>query len=319
MNALQPETKHVSTNLTTSMRTLVGVDGAGLYRPALAMLGHLRFAENHIALAHAGSAVGPQFNPAPPEFAFLDQVGPDSSPGKAGEILLDEASALATHEGLGPSIEKIFRVGGSSATLMKLAEEQRSDLVAIGSGEHGAIGSFFLGSVGRAFAIGGRQSLLVVRKSWNVAGHVRAVFATDHSEYADKCFSRLLQMNPEGLRHVTIVTAMKSIIDAREVDEMGDTDGDPYALTAAEDGMRSRGEAMVDRLRVTGRTAEFRLVEGAPFDGLRRVMEDTGAELLILGARGHGLIERVFIGSLALHAVVAGPYSVLVLRMPEED
>ncbi|RYG31629.1 universal stress protein, partial [bacterium] len=51
----------------------------------------------------------------------------------------------------------------------------------------------------------------------------------------------------------------------------------------------------------------------------RTTMSETGSDLLILGARGHGLIERLLIGSLALHVVVAEPYSVMVLRLPVQS
>ena len=37
--------------------------------------------------------------------------------------------------------------------------------------------------------------------------------------------------------------------------------------------------------------------------------------LMILGAQGHGFIERLLIGSTSLHQVAAEPYPVLVLRV----
>ena len=74
---------------------------------------------------------------------------------------------------------------------------------------------------------------------------------------------------------------------------------------------------MVARLVDRGIGAEFRFPQGHPAEALREALDDTSSDLMILGAKGHGLFDRVFIGSLALHAVVAEPYSVLVLRMPQ--
>ncbi|RYG24781.1 hypothetical protein EON82_09540 [bacterium] len=291
------------------MRTLVGIDRDRLYGAALVLLGRLGFAENHVTLAHIGPAVGAQLSPVPLVYAYYDAGELAAVAKRVGTDLLQEATDVACASGI-DSVESVYEIGSSSVQLMRLADERRVDLVAIGSGQHGAVESFFLGSVGRALAIGAHQSFLISRREGNSTGPLKAVFATDHSEYANRCFSRLIDMNPEGLKHVTIVTATESNLLA--------TDDHPeLSLTEVEETMTLHGEEMVERLQATGRTAEFRLIEGFPAEAIAKAMTDTDADLLILGARGHGLIERVFIGSLALHAVVAEPYSVLVIRIPE--
>lgn len=291
------------------MRTLVGIDRDRLYGSALVLLGRLGFAENQVTLAHIGPAVAAQLNPAPLVYAYYDTAELAATNQRVGTQLLTEATDVAAASGLG-GVETIFETGSSSVLLMRLADERRADLVAIGSGQHGAVESFFLGSVGRALAIGAHQSFLIARREANATGPLKAVFATDHSEYANRCFARLIDMNPEGLKHVTIVTATESNLLASE-------DHPELSLTEVEETMNRHGQEMVGRLEATGRTADFRLIEGFPAEALAKAMTDTDADLLILGARGHGLIERVFIGSLALHTVVAEPYSVLVLRIPE--
>lgn len=315
MNALQPLAPEAPSNAAT-MTTLVGVDQSRLYGSALTLLGRLRFAENDVTLAHVGSPIGPRLDPSNMIYDYYDAAGLEETSRSAGKVLLDEASDVAAASGLGSRVESLYRVGSTSQTLMDLADGGKYDLVAIGSKRHGAMESFFLGSVGRALAIGAHQSFLISRSDANRTKPARAVFATDHSEYANRCFARLLAMNPQGLEHVTVVTAMESTMDS--VADFGYDDRTPSTLSEAENAMRARGEDMVARLEKTERTAEFRLVDGFPIEALRKVMEDTGADLLILGAKGHGLVSRVFIGSLALHMVVAEPYSLLVLRMLEE-
>ncbi len=299
-----------------TMRTLIGVDADGLYRPAIDLLRRLKFAGNRATLAHFDSVMTPLGGPGPIVYDFSDSVEVQESLKTVGESLLEASSKAAEAAGLGESPKTVYALGNSSDSLLNLADDERADLVAIGSRRQGPLECFFLGSVGRALAIGAHQSFLIARGPIKTEGPVRAVFATDHSEYANRCFARLLDMDPKGLEHVTIVTATESSIDSSFGAEVGYDDRTPYSLSEAEDRMRAHGAEMVAQLAAKGVAAEFRIDEGHPAESLRNQMEERSADLLILGARGHGVIERIFIGSLALHIVVAEPYSVLVLRLP---
>lgn len=316
MNALQ-EKPEGTLEAPATMRTLIGVDGEGLYRSAIDLVGRLRFAGNRATLAHVEAAVGFVGNPGPMVYDYRSASEIEGVLRTVGRGLLEEASDAARAAGLGDLPKTAYAVGGASATLLDLADKERADLVAIGSHGRGPTQSFFLGSVGRAFAIGAHQSFLIARGEPKTHGPVRAVFATDGSEYADRCFARLLDMDPQGLSHVTIVTATDPSKENELAAAIGCDDRTPYSVSEAEDCMRKHGAEMVSRLAAKGVGAEFRFAQGHPAEALREAMDETSSDLMILGARGHGLLERVFIGSLALHAVVAEPYSVLVLRMPQ--
>ncbi len=311
MNALQ-EKPEGTREARATMRTLIGVDGDGLYRSAVDLVGRLRFAGNEATLAHVESAVGLMGNPGPMVYDYRTAAEIEGTLRTVGRTLLEEASHAASAAGLGDEPKTAYAVGGASATLLDLADKERTDLVAIGSHGRGPTESFFLGSVGRAFAIGAHQSFLIARGEPKTKGPVRAVFASDGSEYADRCFARLLDMDPQGLERVTVVTAT----DATKESDFA-ASGTPYTMSDAEDRMREHGAEMTARLAAKGIGAEFRFAQGHPAEALREAMRETSSDLMILGARGHGLMERVFIGSLALHIVVAEPYSVLVLRMPQ--
>jgi hypothetical protein len=43
-------------------------------------------------------------------------------------------------------------------------------------------------------------------------------------------------------------------------------------------------------------------------------MDAMSADLLILGAKGHGFLERITMGSVSLRQAIAGMYSTLILR-----
>ncbi|CAN5602986.1 universal stress protein [soil metagenome] len=307
------------------MRTLVGIDGQEHYRSALDLLSRLEFEDNRLTLVHVDPLVT-DYGIYPVVPMVLNEVEIEEAITEAAKGLLKTASLAAKGSGLG-DVETVYATGSSSATIMRMADERHDDLVAIGARPHGALESFFLGSVGRALAIGGHQSFLVARGVLKTHGPMRALFATDGSDYADRCFARLLAMDPRGIAHVSVVTAMESnkryVIDARRSDveraEEAAFGGSTQTATLSdvEDIERIKGDEMVRRLVASGRTADFRFVEGTPAAALGKAMIDTESDLMILGASGHGLISRVFIGSLALHVVVSESYPVLVMRMTE--
>ncbi len=313
--------KMVGPDAAPHMQTLVGVDDQRLAWPAIKLLGRLRFAGNRLTLAHVGALVTPpMMTEIPTSSAYPNpdytrvQEGLDSH----GEKVLREAAGLATSEGLGAGVRKINTVGRAAWTLMQLADEGEVQLLAIGGGEHGALQSFFLGSVGRALAIGAHESFLIARQEIRSPDKVRGVFATDHSDYADTAFSELLEMNPEGLGHITVVTTMEPNIERRMRDLNWCEGNPPYSSHQAHEAVQKVGAEMVAKIRATGRTGDFLLMNGEPIDGLKQAMVDTDADLMILGARGHSLVERVLAGSVALHMVVKEPFSLLVLRAPED-
>ena len=206
MNALQEATEG-RLEAHTTMRTLIGVDRDGLYRSAIDLLGRLRFEGNRATLAHVEAGLSVAGNPGPMVYDYDTAKEIEAALRMSCRTLLEDAAHAATAASLGDDPKTEYIVGHTSSALMDLADKERADLVAIGSRGHGVAESIFLGSVGRAFAIGAHQSFLVARGEAKTRGPVRAVFATDGSEYADRCFARLLDMDPQGLAHVTVVTA----------------------------------------------------------------------------------------------------------------
>jgi nucleotide-binding universal stress UspA family protein len=75
-------------------------------------------------------------------------------------------------------------------------------------------------------------------------------------------------------------------------------------------------ENAADRLRRPGLEVRIRLGEGRAASVIVDAARETGAELIILGARGHGAIESAFLGSVSAEVVDQAPCAVLVARHP---
>lgn len=296
------------------MRIVVGVDPDLTYREATHLLGRLHFSRSKVVLAYvnetslvpvyAGGIAVPVDEPDAERFAraeqYLRSARRDSEGNESGETYT--ARALE---------------GPVAKQLIELAEREGADLVALGSRRRGVRDSVFLGSVGRAFAIGAHESFLIARSGVNGHGNVRAVFATDHSAYADGCADELLRMSPEGLGEVRFVFCWDGSLD--ELRRAAGVESREMTQSLLLDRVAQKGQALVDKFREAGIFARYDIVDGFAIDVLHRFMYETKSELLILGARGHGFWSRLFLGSLALHCVVAEPFSVLVVRPREKS
>lgn len=193
-------------------------------------------------------------------------------------------------------VEKHQDHGDAARLLVEMAHRVGADLVVAGSGQRGKWGSLFFGSVTKALTSEARQSVLIGKQDVDPAAPITAVIATDHSAYADDCMERLLAWAPRGIARATVVTAVTHVEAS-----------DPDMLCA-------KSMALSERLQAIGIDCDSVVEPGTPPELIDQMMQERGANLLIMGARGHGFWQRVWLGSVAHHQVVATPHNVLVLR-----
>jgi nucleotide-binding universal stress UspA family protein len=67
----------------------------------------------------------------------------------------------------------------------------------------------------------------------------------------------------------------------------------------------------VEATRAAGCEIDFRLLEGPP--GQVLVTESKGAEVLVVGRRGHGTLTRLFLGSVSRHVTTHASCPVVVI------
>lgn len=216
-------------------------------------------------------------------------------------------------KGSATSCRALTRQGGAVDQLLAHAEDFHADLIAVGGVQESEFSAFLTGSVGRGLVISAKsQSILVAKGNIASDGPIKAVFATDHSKYADRCIDTLLSFAPQGIGHLTVVTAYpkETIHSLRPL--LPET-----VLNPAEwifKNLEERNQQVIERLKPLGCTFDSVVIDDQPNQVIEKTMRDTHADLLILGARGHGFIERLTVGSVSFHQVIAEPYSVLVLR-----
>jgi len=313
------------------MKILLGLDFPpegpdGKEAPAaVRLLKQVRFSKAEVEVAHV---VRPYGTPEPGLHALLVAAGEDveqayAEERAAAQYLVDRSAAkVGASDGSEP--HGIVLVGRAAASLMSRADDSYADLIAVnGSGQASLLDKLLTPSVARAIVVGAHQSVLVARDrpigpagaNPRRCGGLRAVLATDHSPYANRCIELLCRFAPAGIEHLDVLTAYpaEQIQIFRSL--VGDMVVDP--ADAIHDNLAKRNDTVIDILshHLTGTTFASHVAAVTVQEAIAQRMAESDADLLILGAKGHGFVERILLGSVSFHhAVVNHPYSVLILR-----
>ncbi len=285
------------------MKIVIGVDAERHYQNALNLAHRFHFAHPEWILLHSVEVTVPMAGfTYPAEISFGAEFARLAM--ESGEATLTDAVQFA--KTCGVEGEPVLVTGAAAGTLSHYANTNEVDLAVVQSTRKGTLGSLFLGSVSRALTTGGRCSVLVSKGKIDREGPVHAVFATDHSSYSERALDNFLMMKPEGLERVTVLHALdvKGAIAKSDVSWVNCHVNDMKHLT----GVVSRRFAKV------GIEADAKFVDGPVQESIRTTMESTKADVLVIGAQGHGFIHNALLGSTAVHQVAAEAYPVLVVR-----
>lgn len=230
---------------------------------------------------------------------------------EAGHRSIDEAAvALNTSA----EVEKKMIPGDPLRNLLDVADTEQVDLIAVGTQKKSSLQAMLMGSVTRGLLTASTHSFLAAKECATKDGPLTAVFATDHSDYADRAVDLLVRLAPKGIGRLVVL----AVIDGKAQRAFKSFHSDPELTTNVD--MWAEGRLEHENLSVCRKlqgcipTCDERVEHGDVNQTIRKTMEAEHADLLILGAQGHGFIDRLKSGSVSFHQVVAENYSVLVLR-----
>jgi len=205
-----------------------------------------------------------------------------------------------------------LREGHVVNELMAQAQESDADLVAVSLKAQESLGHFFFGSVGRKMIFRCPTSFFVYKPVNAPQTIKRAIFATDHSQFAQKALERLVRMRPMGLEHIAVMTAYPQNLTSALAPFVSQLGVDVSRWV--EEKLHEENLAIVQFLQKEGFHAVAE-VRGEPIhEAIENSVKHQDAGLVILGAQGHGMLEGLSLGSVAAHQVLHTRHSVLVVR-----
>lgn len=235
-----------------------------------------------------------------------EPIGNASARGQRAEQTLSGVRAALETSGLGAAW--IERTSDPVEALIDVATAENADLIAIGppcqSGGHVADRLLKRSPV----------SILVARTVPRKPEEVKAVLATDHSKFTNECIQRLLRMNPEGIREMVVLTANQVVGTAAAMAVHGLPDLADKAEEWISEKLTQENQHVCDLLVPLGAVCRPVVRKGYANEAIAQTMADSEADLLILGAHQHSVLQRFAFGSVSAEEVLHAPYSVLALR-----
>ena len=290
------------------MKLLLGFDDECKFKSALNLLNRLRFDGPEWHFAHIVSPLDPS---------------PSWEPSTGSDAAARLKDSLHDYDGLASTVEEVTTAfsgtvhlaqGAPAAFLMKIAEDIRADIVGIGSSGHGPLGSMLFGSVARALAVGSNCSFLVGRGVVANSGHLRVVFATDYSDYARRALTEFLRFRPAGVGEVILTTAHEMLEPSELLQYLELVEEGSQAGRTLREELEHLGAQAVEECKRYGIDATAELRDGPVGSAVDASVKEHRADLVVFGAQGHGFLERLVIGSVALQQVITRRESTLVMR-----
>lgn len=156
------------------------------------------------------------------------------------------------------------------------------------------------------------------------------LYATDLAPHGPKIFRYALALaRQHGARIVLLhaieplsqsATALVHTMVASDTLETAQAEG----LAAVRDEIHKRLQRFCEQELAAGTTeaevvSEIRIVQGAPAQVIPEVADEIGADLIVMGMRGHTRLEYVFLGSVANRVVSRSRIPVLLVPAESES
>jgi nucleotide-binding universal stress UspA family protein len=243
---------------------------------------------------------------APTLLKTLD-VGPARVEQEARRILAEEVKSI---EKVGGTVARShLRMGDAAQEIVNLAEELKAGLIAVGSRGRGRIKRALIGSVSDSVVRYAHCPVLVAR--WKpLIFPAQILVATDGSEEATlaaKTAAELAHRTYSELHLVSVADAYSSYYYVQQ--------------TGLGDDLPQRAQDVLDdqvkKIERSGREVAGKHVRASrrhPADEIVRVAEEIGTDLVVMGSRGRGRIERALMGSVSDSVVRHAHCPVLAVR-----
>lgn len=213
-------------------------------------------------------------------------------------------------------IHRMVLAGDPAEEILRLLDAQRFDLVVLGSHGRGIVGRALLGSVSQRVLARSPVSVRIGRDFHPFDNEaVRVVLGYDGSPDARLAVRSIGARSwPRG-SSVRVVGAVAAAAYPTNVAAFD------IAMTEAveQEAVRLRAgvSRVVRRLRSGGMIATGEIDNGSPASVILDAARTWGADLVVVGARGHGAVERLLLGSVSAALAARAECSVEVLRHTE--
>lgn len=227
------------------------------------------------------------------------------------------ASTLAPRLPAGVRLMPRVTVGAAAAEIARYARLRKAELIVMGRGGGGRVSDIFLGSTAERVIRAGRLPVLVVRLRPHAA-YQRPLLALDVDEAAQNVLPLALRVLPSprpltGLVHAYDVP-YHGLIYPSLLPDQAQEHRRHYQRKALHALAGMVATALAETKAAPDEFSwKAHLHHGSPRTVIPKVVAKTGADLLVLGSRGHAGVAHVLLGSVAGDILREVPCDVLVV------
>jgi nucleotide-binding universal stress UspA family protein len=306
------------------MKVLVGVDGSSNSFAAVAFVGRLISPHQDELILFF----------ATPAMTFdderLDVDVEDRARSALSRNILDAAlERLPDH--WRPRAERMDAAGSPGQELVGAAQDRGVDLIVVGyRGTSSIVEQFLLGSVTQKVLHSAKMPVLVVKGEEEAIAEAasdttfRTLVAYDGEHSAEAMASTLKRFTWPADAEGSVLTVVRPMFLADLPDWVMHQQRDPDIAAMADEWSREHQQNLVaartelERFRgmlpACFARAEALVAEGRPAEMIIMKAREIGADLIVLGSRDSGRLERLLLGSTSEQVLTAATCSVLVVR-----
>lgn len=218
-----------------------------------------------------------------------------------------------------PSVETRLLAGSPSRSLVKLAKDEKCDVIVLGARGRGAVNRFFLGSVSGSVAKHAECSVLVVRPRPQEQQGLKILIATDEMLPSAQAVSRFAEFPLGETSQVKLV----SVVNVLQAFHLEQTLQQGPVLTTLLARNRDRLQVAAERLKKATPHVETHLIEinsrmsqgdANVAECILREADYWHPDLIVVGSTGQSTWERVLLGSVSTRILNHAPCSVWIDR-----
>lgn len=157
----------------------------------------------------------------------------------------------------------------------------------------------------------------------------KILYATDLSETAKKAARYALSLAHEYSAELTVVNVVPDLVEEMSAGmgyDLASHFGPEKLKSFYEEGLEDSRSAVIERIQTVCAEAaselenksvqcEVEIKVGNPADQIVKMAEKGGYDLVVVGTRGHGILDDILLGSVARGVVKKSPVPVLTVRL----
>ena len=303
------------------MKILVATDGSEQSDAAVAEMARRPFPPNteiHVVSAFQGFAppAGVSMGAMGEFYAEADQAARNLS-----QSAVERATKTLRASNPAPQVTTAVIEGWPKQVILDEAKAFGADLIVIGSHGYGMLERFRFGSVSQAMALHAKCSVEIVRspKKGEVMRILLAIDGSDHSHAAVAEIARQHFPTDSEVRVISVIeppylttTYPGQGVSVSLYEEIEKTSRERARAAVEKAAANLRADDGSRQLNVT-----TEVLSGSPKVVILDEAEAFGADLIVVGSHGHGMLERFLLGSVSQAVALHAKCSVEIVRSPK--